>query len=392
MGLMLQTDVKPIADKAILDVPTAAVHEPRKPGRVTGSGSAGFVIPHRGSNEMVRLRYLLKDVEVRAAAKTFKLDGLDQPAGSFLIAAGSASDRVKDVVERTGLEAIAVGDMPDVASSVLDLPRLAIFSTWGSTQEVGWVRHAFDHFGVTFDLIYKERVRKGSLRRDYDVILVPNQGYGSAKNLVFDVPKAPGGKPLAYTKTDRFPTQGMYGESEDITGGMGLEGAAELNRFVAEGGLLITLASSSVFPAEFGLTPRVDASRTSGQFYAPGPIVQTEIQKPEHPVFWGYTEKTMGVRYANGPLLRVPEADKGQTLSKFVGGDAGVLSGLMKGADEIKDRPAILDVPVGKGRVLLYATNPCYRWQNHGEFNTLFSAILAWNDLAPPVEAPASKP
>ena len=39
--------------------------------------------------------------------------------------------------------------------------------------------------------------------------------------------------------------------------------------------------------------------------------------------------------------------------------------------------PAILDVPVGKGRVLLYATNPCYRWQNHGEFNPLFGAILA---------------
>ena len=57
MGLMLQADVKPIADKAILDVPTAAVREPRKPGRVTGSGGAGFVVPHRGSNEMVRLRY-----------------------------------------------------------------------------------------------------------------------------------------------------------------------------------------------------------------------------------------------------------------------------------------------------------------------------------------------
>ena len=209
--------------------------------------------------------------------------------------------------------------MPDVASSVLDLPRLAIFSTWGSTQEVGWVRHAFDHFGVTFDLIYKERVRKGSLRRDYDVILVPNQGRARAKSLVFDVEAAPGASPWPTRRPTASRPWATYGESEDITGGMGLEGAAELNRFVAEGGLLITLASSSVFPAEFGLTPRVDASRTSGQFYAPGPIVQTEIQKPEHPVFWGYTEKTMGVRYANGPLLRVPEADKGQTLSKFPG-------------------------------------------------------------------------
>ena len=54
--------------------------------------------------------------------------------------------------------------------------------------------------------------------------------------------------------------------------------------------------------------------------------------------------------------------------------------------------PAILDVPVGKGRVLLYATNPCYRWQNHGEFNTLFGAILAWNDLTPLEPSPVPKP
>ena len=59
-------------------------------------------------------------------------------------------------------------------------------------------------------------------------------------------------RPAASPWPTRRPTgsrpRAMYGESEDITGGMGLEGAAELNRFVAEGGLLITLASSSVFP------------------------------------------------------------------------------------------------------------------------------------------------
>jgi len=381
MGLMLQAEVKPIADKAILEVAVDPVREARRVGKVTGSGRAGWVVPHRGSNEMIRLRYLLKDVELRAAAKPFKSDGVDQPAGSFLIGAGAGTSRVEDAIVSLGLEALAVDAMPDVASHVLDLPRLAVFSTWGSTQEVGWVRHALDQFGVSYDLIYKERVRKGALRRDYDVVLVPNQARGSARSLVFDVPRR--GKPLAYTQTERFPTHGMYGESEDVTGGMGLEGAAEINRFAFEGGLLVTLAGSSYFPAEFGLARRVDAGRPSSQFYAPGPIVQAEIQRPEHPIFWGYAEKTVGVRYANGPLLRVPEADKGQVLTKFVGGDAAVLSGLMKGADEIKDRPAILDVPVGRGRVLMYATNPCYRWQNHGEFNMLFSAILGWNDLAP---------
>jgi hypothetical protein len=66
---------------------------------------------------------------------------------------------------------------------------------------------------------------------------------------------------------------------------------------------------------------------------------------------------------------------------RFRGGDSSVLSGLMKGATEIRNRPAIVDVPVGRGRVLLFSTNPCYRWQNFGEFNMLFNAITNFNDI-----------
>ena len=56
-------------------------------------------------------------------------------------------------------------------------------------------------------------------------------------------------------------------------------------------------------------------------------------------------------------------------------------------AAEIRRRPAIVDSPVGKGRVVAFATNPCYRWQNHGEFGMLFNAaVLFWNDT------PAKKP
>ncbi len=61
---------------------------------------------------------------------------------------------------------------------------------------------------------------------------------------------------------------------------------------------------------------------------------------------------------------------------QFPGGDNNVLSGLMKGSAEIRNRQAIVDVPVEKGRVIMFATNPCYRWQNFGEFRMLFNAIL----------------
>ncbi len=108
------------------------------------------------------------------------------------------------------------------------------------------MRYAFDHFEVGYDLIYKERVRKGNLRDSYDVIVIPNQGRNSAKSIVFDVESK--GKPLAYTKSAEFPTLGMYGESDDITGGMGLPGVVEFDKFVKDGGVLITLGGASFLP------------------------------------------------------------------------------------------------------------------------------------------------
>jgi hypothetical protein len=384
MGLMSHAAVKEIADKSILDVSVQPVERLDVKGTIAGTQSpVAYAIAHYGSNNMITLRYRLRDLTVQAVEQLFKEGDKEFPAGSFIVAVGqddkNAQARVKTAVEQLGLTAAALSKMPTVPMHELDLPRLAVYSTWGNTQEVGWVRYALDKFEVPFDLIYKDRVRKGDLRASYDVIVVPNQGRGG-KGLVYDL--EPKSKPIAYTKTERFKNLGMYGESEDITGGMGIAGVAEFEKFINAGGLLVTLGSASFFPPEFGLTRTVDAGRTSPQFYGPGPIVEAEILQSNHPIFFGYSQKTVPVRYANGPLLQVPEADRGgQVLMRFPGGDKAVLSGLMKGATEIRNRPAIVDVPVGRGRVLLFSTNPCYRWQNFGEFNMLFNAVLNYNDI-----------
>jgi len=65
-----------------------------------------------------------------------------------------------------------------------------------------------------------------------------------------------------------------------------------------------------------------------------------------------------------------------------------VLSGVMRGADQIRNRPMIVDAPSGKGHVLLFATNPIYRWQTFGEYGMVFNALMFWNDF--PAEAPAA--
>ncbi|HEX4749791.1 MAG TPA: M14 family zinc carboxypeptidase [Bryobacteraceae bacterium] len=377
MGLMTHTKVVESADLKVLDVPVNKVDRFEPKGNVAGEAGSGYAVLDNGSADMVTLRWRLKDVPVKIAEQQFKAGNHDIPAGSFVVPA-DAGDKLKSAIEPLGLTAVGLTAAPNVKMHDANLPRVAIYSTWGSTQDVGWVRYAFDHYDVPFDLIFKERVKQGDLRSAYDVIVVPNQAR-SAKQLVFDI--EPKKIPLAYTKTDKFKYLGDYGSSPDITGGMGLEGVVELEKFVGKGGVLITLGVASSFPAEFGITRRVEAARTSPQFYAPGPIVQAEVLKPQHPIFYGYTEKTMPVRWASGPLLTVPQTDRDEILMRFPGGDDSVLSGIMKGANEIRNRPAIVDVPVGEGRVVLFATNPCYRWQNLGEFRMLFNALLNFDDM-----------
>jgi hypothetical protein len=388
MGLMAHIDVKEIADKAALDLAAEPVGEFRPRGATTGAGPV-IAIAHNGSNNLITLRYRLKDARVRAAEKPFTADGKEFPAGSLVIEAGAGADSARAAIGELGLVASAMSGVPNVPLHDVDMPRIAVYSTWGSTQDPGWLRHAFDKFEVPYDLIYKERVRNGHLRASYDVIVIPSQG-GNAKGLVYDVDMK--GRPLAYTKTDRFKFLGMYGESDDIRGGMGLEGVIELQKFLQEGGTLMTLGVASYFPPDFGVVDDVDASRPAGQFYAPRPIVEAEILKPAHPIFYGYTKTKIPVKYVNGPLLQVAEPRRERaTLMRYTGGDAGVLSGLMRNPNEIRMRPAVVEMPVASGRVLLFATNPIYRWQNWGEFNMIFNALMHYNDLGAAAESKTSQ-
>ena len=380
LGLATGVTVKETGDKSVLDATVAPVASLEPAGTISGTGGVAAVA-HFGSANMISFRSRLKDLPMKAAEKAFSIGETQFPAGSLLVDLGGngAAARVGDAVAALGLTAVRIAKTPDVPTHDADLPRLAVYSTWGSTQDVGWVRYALDRLGVAYDLIYKDQVRAGALRSKYDVIVVPNQGR-SAKGLVYDI--APVGRPLAYKKSDRFANLGMYGESDDITGGMGLEGALELQTFTESGGVLITLGSASAFPAEFGLARRVEAARPSAQFYAPGPIVEARISKPEHPIFYGYEGTSMPVRYANGPLLRVPETDRAsQVLMTFSGGDESVLSGLMRNPNEVRNVPAVVEVPSGSGRILMFATNPCFRWQNLSEFNLLFNAVMHFNDV-----------
>jgi hypothetical protein len=381
MGLAMLVDVKEIKDKTVLDVPTSPVDEVSWKGKVTGSGAAALAVAHLGSNNMIAFRYRLRDVPMKIAEKNFSVDGVDYPAGSFVITSSPDFAAARAAVEQLGLTAGLLSSVPNVAMHDADVPRIAMYSSWSGTQEIGWVRFTFDKFGIPYDLIYKERVKKGDLRNSYDVIVMPTQT--ATRQSVFQPPAA---RPVPYMKDPKYRFLGMYGESPDITGGMGGEGVDAFAKFLDAGGTLIAMGDAVRFPADLGLARTVDASATtSREFYAPRPIVNAEILRLDHPIFYGYSERTMPIKYLGGPLMSVGSPDQQGVLARYVGGESSVLSGLMKGADEIRQRPFAIDVPggySGKGRVVLFSNNPIYRWQNHGEFNMVFNAVLNWNDLA----------
>ncbi len=390
MSLMTNTTIKPTDDKSAQAVAVDPVDHYNPMGTLKDVPAAAvYAVPDHGSPNMVTLRYGLKDVAVQIAEKPFTAAGASFSAGTFLVPASAAST-LKPLAAELGLDVAGLAASPHVATHAAALPRLAIFSTWSGTQDVGWVRYTFDQYKVPYDLIFKERVLEGNLARDYDLILIPNQ-VRSAKALVIDIPKAD--KPLAYEKTDKFKFLGDYGSSPDITGGMGAAGVAEFEKFTAAGGVLVTLGTSSAFPPDFGLTPTIDTSNTSARFYAPGPIVNADIVHPEDPIFYGYSAKTVPVRYANGPLLRMSaQMDKDDVLMRFPGGESSVLSGLFNGADDIKGRAAVVVTPAGKGEIVMFTTNPVWRWQNMGEYRMIFNTLMNFRNLAPaPSTAPESE-
>jgi len=316
------------------------------------------------------------------------VEGVEFPAGSFVIT-GPIGPNVRAAVEELGLTAAALSAVPTVPMHDASAPRIAIYSQWTSTQDLGWYRLTFDRFGIPYDLIYKEQVKKGDLRNKYDVILMAAQNINRQTVL-----QAPAARPQPYQKSEKYKFLGMYGETPDMSGGFGQEGVDNFAKFLEGGGTLIAAGAATRFPVEFGWAHTVDTEQITG-VTAYRPIIQAEIARPEHPIFYGYVEKTIPIKYVGGTVFRAGVADQANILGRYVGGDASVLSGLMTGADQLRQRVFAADIPNacnGKGRVILFANNPVYRWQNHGEFNMIFNAVLNWSYVppAPPLTATPS--
>ena len=233
-----------------------------------------------------------------------------------------------------------------------------------------------------------------------DVIVMASQGGRASLSSIISGHDPKWG-PLAYTKTDEFPSHGVPIASPDITGGIGFPGLEEIRKFVAEGGTFVTLGSAGVLPAESGITRRVRVARSPDPL--PGSVVTARVRRRDHPIAYGYDDVTHLFR-ANLPEYRVGRYDERFVVMQFgtkppyppdeeeAKGEESkeetkpiVLSGGYRNFERLEGTPAVLDVPVGKGHFVILAPSVTRRFQDHHDFPLLWNALVNWNDFPEPV-------
>ncbi|HEU5219997.1 MAG TPA: M14 family zinc carboxypeptidase, partial [Gemmatimonadales bacterium] len=296
---MRNVAVTACTDKTCQDLKsTLLTAEARAPGGIEGSGPV-VVVDNTSDNNLMAFRYKFSAVAMRAAEEEFEAGGHKFRAGAFIIANADRA-RLEPVLKDLGLSAWGVGAAPTVKSHDLDLPRIGYVHSWANTQNEGWVRAALDTYGVPYTYFADQKLREGNLRAKYDVIIFPHVG-GNAQGQVNGIPKG-AGAPLPYKKTDLTPNLGALDQSDDIRGGMGLEGLMELYKFVQDGGTLITEGSTATIFPEYNLTSGITVENPT-QLFARGTILRGMITDTKSPLVYGYDGTSLPVYFSQSPVL-----------------------------------------------------------------------------------------
>ena len=448
MGAMRNVKTVRVVDKSVLDAPmTLLTSDAKVTGQLTGPASAvAYVINHNTDNTLATLRFRLKDVKMSAAEDSFKIGEQQFNTGSFILKKeGNPQDlraRLESAVNELGLKAVGIDKLPDVKTHELAVPRIAIVHTWTNTQNEGWYRIEFDKYQIPYTYISDHVIRNTpNLRDKFDVVIFPPVG-GSAQTIVNGMPKR--GDPIPWKESTVTPNFGHSpDQTDDMRGGMDVVGVANLQKFINDGGLFITIGGVSQVPIDYGITSGVSIQQAE-RLQARGSIYNSTFADRKSPIAYGY-DAGLPIYFSQSPLFQVaagggggfgggggqgggpntrasgrggvndpdviqampqprpadpnrptdPDADarespfytppqlRPRVVLRFAQDEKNLLiSGMLAGGNELANRPAIVDVPVGRGHVVMFATNPMWRHQTQGEFFLVFNAALNYDNLS----------
>ncbi|HMC54854.1 MAG TPA: M14 family zinc carboxypeptidase, partial [Gemmatimonadaceae bacterium] len=406
-----------VTDPQVLGVPMERVTELRAPGGVAGSGSV-FVVNHNADNALATLRYRFKAADFQSAEEPFEVDGRKFNRGSFIVRNVSASD-LDRAARELGIRAFATSAAPSVKTHPARAARVAILHTWLGTQTEGWWRQAFDQYGVPFDYISVQDVAKSpNLNARWDVILFPPAG-GTPQTIVTGMPMWRNAIP--WKNTPDTPNIGTWAQTDDMRPGLGFQGLENLQNFVKQGGVLVTVNNTADFAMQYGFTSGVSANQAA-RLHVVGSLLRGKVIDAASPIAYGLLENPAlysedgqtfsissvraggrgfrgngGTTRATGrgtaddpdvipgmapldprfeapkppstepwqappltddmlrnPVNVIPPDQRPRAVLRYADQRELLVSGLLDGND-IAQRPAVVDVPVEKGHVVLFA-------------------------------------
>jgi len=318
------------------------------PGRIEGAGEV-FILKNRTNAESRAIAALL------SAGQSLTIAG-----DSVIVRGPRARAILTEQAARGGFGVTAVRTAP-VSSGMTRqrLPRIALYQPWTGNIDEGWTRWVFEQYGITYTTVHDNDLKRGGLRQRFDVLVLPD---AETRSLV------------SGSDSTRVPLQ--------YAGGMTERGAEAISAFVRGGGTLVCLDGSSNFAIARLNLPVVNvlAGEASGpqllRFYAPGSIFGT--------VLGG-----VGTGGAGSPVtLGVPDSLKvyfESSAAFTVSAPARALatypseplrSGYARFQERLEGKAALVEAPVGSGRVILFGFRPQFRGQTHGTFKLLFNAVL----------------
>ena len=345
LGPLYNARTARIEDVAVLDAPMTLVAGPvAAPGGITRPAKGAvqaYLVNHNADSVLATFRYAHRDLKIQAAEKDFEAQGRKFRAGSFVIKPGDNPANLEAVLDeasrKLGFAVVASPSIPAVPTHEVGTPRVAVMHTWQNTQNEGWLRIALDDCGIPYDYISVHAVRDNvKLRDKYDVIL-----FGPSSPDPFSVVNGlTGDKPLPWKKTDLTPNIGVQDSTDDMRGGLELDGVMHLRDFVRDGGVFITIGNSSALPIHFGLAQGL-AIRDTSKLWARGGVYQATLGDRTSPLAYGYDDK-VGIYFSQSPVFAMGGAGgRARSMTAPAGGPAGRVSGRGSASDPdiIQGRP-----------------------------------------------------
>jgi hypothetical protein len=443
-GELFNVQVVRVTDAKVLDASLELVKgDLTAAGGITGTGSV-YVINHNADPSLATLRYRFKDAQFEIAEEPFEVGGQKFNRGSFLIRGGVSAGDLDKAATELGLRVVALPSAPTVKTHPARAARVALMHTWINTQDEGWWRLALDQIHVPYAYISTQDITNDTnLASKYDVILFPPIGRNAGQQIITGLPMY--GNPLPWKTTELTPNIGKIDSTDDTRPGMGWQGLSNLQAFVREGGVLITVDDTSNFAVQYGFAGGVSVTPAQ-RLKITGAVLRSKTVDEASPIAYGYGETT-SIYSSDGPIFGVsnmlggrggrggggetrrptgrgtadePDQPQGRPPSEplppdprvepwqatpireeqlrngisiippaqrprvvFRYGDARdlLVSGLLDAGTEIAQRPMVIDVPVEKGHVLLFSNNPIWRGETQGSYFMVLNAILNHDNL-----------